>query len=80
MTLFDRKRSWGEIVVGLLCLLIGAQTFFRAHAADAKHSTWVAVYRGSTGPATPAQGYFIAALLVLFALVLFGLFAFSRRA
>jgi hypothetical protein len=41
--------------------------------------TWVAVYRGSLGAATPAQGYFIAILLVLFALTLFGLFIFSRR-
>jgi hypothetical protein len=80
MKLLDRKRSWGEIAVGVVCLLLAAQVFRRARAADAQHSAWTAVYRGSTGPATPAQGYFIATLLVVFAIVLFSLFAFSRRA
>jgi hypothetical protein len=80
MTLLNRKRGWGEIACGALCLLLAVQTFFLARAADAKHTVWTAAYRGSFGPATPGQGYLIAILLVLFALVLFAMFVFSRRA
>ena len=80
MKLLDRKRSWGEIVCGALCLLVAAQTFARARAADARHTVWTAVYRGSFGPAAPAQGYLFTVLLVVFALALFAIFAFSRRA
>ena len=80
MKRLDRKRSWGEIVLGVVSLYLAIHVFLRARTADVNHTVWVAVYRGSRGPATPAQGYLIAILLVLFALVLFGLFIFSRRA
>jgi uncharacterized membrane protein YidH (DUF202 family) len=79
MTLLNRKRGWGEIVCGVLCLFLAVQTFLLARAADARHTVWRAAYRGSVGPATPAQGYLIAILLVVFAVVLFGMFVFSRR-
>ena len=80
MKLLDRKRSWGEIVLGVMSLLLAVHVFLRARAADAAHSNWIAVYRGSIGPATPAQGYLIVTLLVLFSLALFVLFFVSRRA
>lgn len=79
MKRLDRKRSWGEIVCGALFLILAAKVFWLARVADERHTVWTAVYRGSFGPATPAQGYLISTLLVLFAFVLFGLFAFSRR-
>jgi uncharacterized membrane protein len=80
MTLFNRKRGWGEIIVAVMCLLLAAQVFALSRAADAKHTVWRAAYRGSTGPATPAQGYLITVLLILFALVLLSVFIFSGRA
>jgi hypothetical protein len=67
------------MVFGTVLLLVAARVFSLAHAADLRHTVWTAFYRGSFGPATPAQGYLIAILFTLFALILFGLFLFSRR-
>ena len=80
MKLLDRKRSWGEVVLGVLSLYMALHVWLRAREADRNHTLWIAVYRGSIGPATPTQGYIIAILSLLFALVLFAIFIFSRRA
>jgi len=80
MNLLDRKRSWGEIACGAACLLLAAKVFWHARVADEHHTNWVTVYRGSFGPATPGQGYLIATLLIVAALVFFSVFILSRRA
>jgi hypothetical protein len=74
-----RRRYVGELIVGILCLLVSARFLIQASSAASDQATFAVAYRGSVGPATPTQGYVGGALFLLVGAALIVLFITSGR-
>jgi hypothetical protein len=77
MNRFHRKRSLMELAFAVICLLTSLRFFLKAHAAASASTNFIVAYRGSVGPATPAQGYLLSVAFLLTGLTCAGLYILS---
>jgi hypothetical protein len=77
MKLLKRKRTVGEIVLGLLSLWLSAMFFHDARLAGRNHGTFFIHYSGYHAAGSAAQGYVLATLFLLFGVALIIIFVCS---